>query len=531
MSDWIAVEYISGRDGIMANRCNRRTFIQAAGSAAGGLFCTSLLSCGRTEAAAPNIVLIYADDLGYGDVSCYGATSFSTPNIDRLATQGLRFTDAHATSATCTPSRYSLLTGEYAWRRDDTGIARGDAAALILPGRSTLPSTLRQAGYTTGVVGKWHLGLGPEGGPDWNGDIAPGPLDIGFDYSFLIPATGDRVPCVYVENRRVVDLDPSDPIKVSFDEPILDEPTGKDHPELLKMHPSHGHDMTIINGVSRIGYMSGGRSARWVDEDMADIITGKAVKFMENNKEKPFFLYFSTHDIHVPRMPNSRFAGKSGLGPRGDAILQFDWCVGEITAALERLGLAENTLLILTSDNGPVVDDGYRDQAVELLGDHTPSGPLRGGKYSAFEGGTRIPFIVRWPGRVKPGTSSVLTSQIDLFASLATLAGQDMPLGEATDSRNALPAILGESMEDREYVIEQSLSGALSILKDGWKYIEPNGGVKLMTNTGIETGNDPRPQLYYLVDEIAERNNVAEEYPDKVAELSALLEENKSVAK
>ncbi|MDO9339068.1 MAG: sulfatase-like hydrolase/transferase, partial [Bacteroidales bacterium] len=231
----------------------------------------------------PNIVIIYADDLGYGDVSCYGATKISTPNIDRLAKQGLRFTNAHCTSATSTPSRYSLLTGEYAWRKRGTGVATGDAIAIIKPGRTTLASVMQNAGYKTAVVGKWHLGLGSEGGADWNGEITSGPMDLGFDYNFIIPATGDRVPCVFVENRRVVGLDPNDPIKVSFNEPILVEPTGKDHPELLKMHPSHGHDMTIVNGISRIGYMSGGKSALWVDEDIADVITGKAAKFIENN--------------------------------------------------------------------------------------------------------------------------------------------------------------------------------------------------------------------------------------------------------
>ncbi|RPH89968.1 MAG: arylsulfatase, partial [Calditrichaeota bacterium] len=196
-------------------------------------------SCKTHRQSFPNIILIYADDLGFGDLSCYGAQALQTPSIDRLASQGLRFTNAHSTSATCTPSRYSLLTGEYAWRRKDTGIARGNAAALIQPGRETLPAALQKVGYATGVVGKWHLGLGPASGANWNGEISHGPLDIGFDYAFLIPATGDRVPCVYVENRRVAGLDPADPIQVSYDEPILDEPTGKDHPEMLKMHPSH----------------------------------------------------------------------------------------------------------------------------------------------------------------------------------------------------------------------------------------------------------------------------------------------------
>ena len=219
---------------------------------------------------------------------------------------------------------------------------------------------------------------------------------------------------------------PADPIKVSFKEPILVEPTGKEHPELLKMLPSHGHDMTIVNGISRIGYMSGGKSALWVDEDIADIITGKAVKFIEDNKDKPFFLYFSTHDIHVPRVPNQRFVGKSGMGPRGDAILEFDWSVGEIVKTIENLNLSRKTIIIVTSDNGPVVDDGYKDDAVEKLNGHTPAGPLRGGKYSAFDGGTRVAFIVRWDGKIKPGTTDALVSQIDFLSSFASLTGQSL---------------------------------------------------------------------------------------------------------
>jgi len=509
----------------MKNDISRRDFMQMA-----GFLILSGVSCSKNMQANPNIVLIYADDLGYGDVGCYGAKKPATPHIDRLASQGIRFTNAHSSSATCTPSRYSLLTGEYAWRKKGTGIARGNAAAIITPDRVTLPSILHKAGYTTGVVGKWHLGLGPEGGADWNGDITPGPLDIGFDYSFLIPATGDRVPCVYIENRRIVGLDPNDPIKVSFDEPILVEPTGKDHPELLKMHPSHGHDQTIINGISRIGYMSGGKLARWVDEDMADTITAKAVDFIETNKDAPFFLYFSTHDIHVPRVPHPRFAGKSGRGGRGDAAMQFDWFVGEILNALERLKLDQNTLVILTSDNGPVVDDGYHDQSVEMLGDHKPAGPLRGGKYSAFDAGTRIPFIVRWPGRVTPGTSDALVSQIDLFASFAGLTGQILPKQAAPDSRDAMTTLLGESTNDREFVIEHAANGTLSIIKDGWKYIEPHSGPKMNVNVNIELGNDPRPQLYNLINDIGERNNQADENPEKVAELSALLERIKESA-
>ena len=469
----------------------------------------------------PNIVLIYADDLGYGDASCNGATEIKTPNVDRIADQGLRFTNAHCTSATSTPSRYSLLTGEYAWRKQGTGVARGDASTIIEPGRTTIATVLKNAGYTTGVVGKWHLGLGPEGGADWNGEIIHGPMDIGFDYNFLIPATGDRVPCVYVENRRVANLDPSDPIKVSFTDPIMDEPTGKDHPELLKMHPSHGHDMTIVNGVSRIGWMSGGKSALWTDEDMADTITKKAVQFIEKHKDKPFFLYFATHDIHVPRLPHKRFEGKSGMGPRGDAILEFDWSVGEILNTVERLGLAENTLIIVTSDNGPVVDDGYIDQAVELLGNHRPAGPLRGGKYSLFDGGTRVVFISSWKGKIKPGSSDALFSQIDLMSSFAALTGQKLEEGQGPDSHNHLDALLGKSDKGREWLVEHA--GRLSVIKGDWKYIEPGQGEKLFAHVNIESGSDSLPQLYNIKSDIGETTNLAKENPATVNELTELL--------
>ncbi len=480
----------------------------------------------KTRAIAqqkPNIVLIYADDLGYGDISCNGATKIRTPNIDRLAHQGLRFTNAHTSSSTCTPSRYSLLTGEYAWRKTGTGIAPGNAALLIPTDHITLPGVLQKAGYKTGVVGKWHLGLGPKGGPDWNGEIKPGPLEIGFTYSFLLPATGDRVPCVYVENHRIVNLDLKDPIQVSYKEPIGSDPTGKDHPELLKMLFSHGHDQTIINGVSRIGYMSGGKSARWIDEEMADVLTSKVNRFIEDSKSGPFFVYFSTHDIHVPRMPHSRFAGKSEMGPRGDAILQLDWCVGEVMKTLTKLNLVNNTMVIISSDNGPVVDDGYKDDAVEKLNGHKPAGPLRGGKYSAFDAGTRIPFIVYWPGKVKPSTTDALVSQVDLLASLAALTGQRLSQTEAPDSFNTLDTFLGKSKKGRAYVIEHAINNTLSLIKENWKYIEPHQGPALMQEVAVETGNASEPQLYNLKTDLGETRNLARQQPELVAELAALL--------
>lgn len=471
----------------------------------------------------PNIVLIYLDDLGYGDVSSYGAQALKTPNIDRLAKEGLRFTDAHAAAATCTPSRYALMTGEYAWRKKGTGVLPGDASLIIEPGRTTLPALLQRAGYQTGVVGKWHLGLGSQGGPDWNGEIKPNPNDLGFGYSFIMAATGDRVPTVYLENRRVVGLDGKDPIQVDYEKPIGTWPTGKAHPELLKMHPSHGHDMTIVNGVSRIGYMTGGKSALWKDEEMADLYTRKAIAFIEQQQSNPFFLYFATHDPHVPRMPHPRFVGKSGMGPRGDAIIEADWCVGEILAALDRLKMTRNTLVIFSSDNGPVVDDGYKDDAVEKLGSHKPAGPLRGGKYSNFEGGTRVPLIVRWPGRVTPGVSAALVSQIDFLASFAVFTSQRLGEADAPDSFDVMAALLGKSKVGRDHLVEQA--SALSLRLGSWKYIEPNKGAKLLTYTNTETGNDPQGQLFNLSNDLGETNNLLAKYPDRAQAMAVRLQE------
>ena len=486
-------------------------------AALSALLCTASFAA---DAARPNIVILYADDLGYGDVGCYGAQRVATPNIDRLAKEGLRFTDGHSAASTCTPSRYAMLTGEYAWRKKGTGVLPGDAPLIIEPGRTTMASVLRGAGYQTGVIGKWHLGLGSSG-LDWNSDIQPGPLELGFDYCFLMPATGDRVPCVYVENHRVIGLDPADPLRVKFGEYIGDEPTGKANPELLKLHPSHGHDQTIVNGVSRIGYMSGAKAARWVDEDMADAYVKKAGEFIAKHKAAPFFLFFSTHDIHVPRMPHARFAGKTEMGPRGDVIVEFDWCVGEILAALERHGIAENTLIILSSDNGPVVDDGYRDGAKEKLGDHAPAGPLRGGKYSIFEGGTRVPFIVRWPARVKPGVSDALVCQVDFPATFAALTGQSFDAKTAPDSQNILPALLGESKVGRAQLVEHS--GGIALRNGAWKFIPKRPGKPRFIETNTEPGNHPDVQLYDLATDPGEKKNLAAEHPDKVGEFAAAL--------
>ena len=491
---------------------NRRTFLGMCGAG---------LMAAAEAAERPNIVLIYADDVGYGDLGCYGASAVKTPNLDRLAKAGLRFTDAHASSATCTPSRYSMITGEYAWRKKGTGVLPGDARMIIEPGRFTLPEMLRKAGYKTGVGGKWHLGLG-SGNIDWNGEIKPGPLEIGFDAAFLVPATGDRVPCVYVEDHRVVGLDPADPIRVDYTKPIGNEPTGKKNPEMLKMHPSHGHDMAIVNGVSRIGYMTGGKKALWVDEDMADTLTGKALGFLDKHKGGPFFLFFATHDIHVPRVPHARFAGKTTMGPRGDAIVELDWCVGQVLDKLKALGLEKKTIVMFSSDNGPVVDDGYKDEAVAKLGGHKPAGPHRGGKYSNFEGGTRVPLLLRWPGRVKPGLSPALVGQQDFLASFARLAGVALPAEAGPDSVDVLDALLGKDRKGRGHIVEHAR--ALSYREGEWKMIEPSAGPRMNVATNTELGNAPGAQLYNVMNDRGETADVAAQHPERVKGMMASLE-------
>lgn len=474
----------------------------------------------------PNIVVIYADDLGYGDLSCYGATAVTTPNCDRVAAEGVRLTNGYCTSATCTPSRYSLLTGEYAWRRKGTGILPGDAAMIIEPGRATVPALLKRAGYATAVVGKWHLGLGAKGTTiDWNGDVGPGPLDIGFDHCFMMPATGDRVPTVYLRDRRIVGLDPADPLQVSYQGPFPGEPTGTTHRHLLTTQDwDYHHNEAIHNGVGRIGWQTGGTAARWKDEDMADDFARAASAFIATSKDKPFFLFFATHSIHVPRVVHPRFAGKSGMGPRGDAILEFDFQVGAVMEALKTNALLENTLVIITSDNGAVLNDGYKDQAVEKLGDHRASGPLRGGKYSTFEGGCRVPFIV-WGRGVKPGVSDALVSQVDFAGTFAALAGVTPAMSEAPDSMTQTDALLGKDPVGRPWIIEHANQLALRV--GNWKYHQPQ-----KTRDDIaarSTFTVPEPGLLFdLAQDPGERTPVDD--AAKVAEMKALLVTLRSAA-
>lgn len=482
--------------------------------------------CVQSQITKPNVIFIYADDLGYGDLSCYGATKLQTPNLDKLAQQGLRFTNAHATSATCTPSRYALMTGLYPWRKQGTGILPGDAALIVPTDKITLPGVFHNAGYQTGIVGKWHLGLGEQVDKDWNGEIKPGPNEVGFDYSFIFPATADRVPTVFLENHTVVALDKADPIAVSYKDKIGNDPTGKEHPELLKMQssPGQGHDQTIVNGIGRIGYMSGGHTARWTDEELSLTFLTKAKQFIQNNSKQPFFLYFALTEPHVPRMPATIFKGKSGLGFRGDAVLQLDWTVGEIMQQVAASGLSKNTIIIFSSDNGPVLDDGYQDSAVTALNGHTPWGPFRGGKYSVFEAGTRTPFIISWPGTIVSGVSDAMICHIDLLRSFSVLLQQNIPAGQATDSENMWAAMSGTSFKGRSVLIEQGMH-TLAIVQDNWKYITPGKGNKLMKEVNIETGIDEAPQLYDLANDPGEKNNLALKYPEKVKRLAELLQQ------
>lgn len=474
----------------------------------------------------PNIIIMYADDLGFGDIGCYGASTIPTPNIDRLSAGGIRFHQGYATAATCTPSRYSLLTGAYPWRNPRAAILAGDAPVIIEPDEPTLPKMLQKAGYHTGVVGKWHLGLG-DGSVNWNEDINLTPNDVGFDYSYIMAATNDRVPCVYVENRHVVGLDPNDPIEVSYEDEHVypGEITGRAHPEQLRMKFSHGHDGTIVNGVSRIGHMCGGEVALWTDETMAEVFAEKAVEFVTGNRERPFFLYYAFHQPHVPRLPGPRFQGTTPHGVRGDVIAEMDWCVGEILDALDELGLTENTIVIFSSDNGPVLDDGYEDQAELLNGLHRAAGPLRGGKYSMFDGGTRVPFLLSWPDTVEPGDSTALVSQMDFYASFAAMIGQNLEQQEALDSFNVLEALLGKSPVGRSELIVEGLQAKVVLRQKDWAYIPPNDGPSIAKNTNTELGNSAEPQLYNLSLDIGQTRNLAGELECVAQSMSARLEQ------
>jgi arylsulfatase A-like enzyme len=462
----------------------------------------------------PNIIIIYTDDLGYGDAGAYGATELKTPNIDKLAEGGVRFTSGYASSATCTPSRYALLTGEYPWRNESARILPGSAPLIIDTAKITIPKMLKEQGYQTGIVGKWHLGLGI-GDVDWNQRVSPGPNEVGFDYAYIMAATQDRTPTVYLDNGFVVGLDPDDPLLVSYQENFEGEPTGLDNPELIKMMWHHGHNSSIHNGIPRIGFQKGGKSAMWVDENMADNFLKIAQQYIREQKNNPFFLYYALQQPHVPRTPHPRFVGTSGMGPRGDVIVEADWCVGELVKTLEEEGLLENTFIIFSSDNGPVINDGYYDDAVEKLGDHKPWGMLRGGKYSLFEAGTRVPFITYWEGKIEPAVSDALVSQLDLYSSLAQLTGSDK---RGPDSEELLDVLMGKSNQGREELIIEATTRT-ALRKGDWALIPPYKGPAVNEMVNIELGNSDEFLLYNLKSDIGQRKNLANSEPKKLREM------------
>jgi len=488
----------------------------------GGALLASVAPAADTN-RLPNVILILADDLGYGDITCNGQGKIKTPNIDALASQGLRLTSGYAPASTCTPTRYAIMTGEYPWRKKGTGILPGDAPLIISPARVTLPRIFKNAGYTTAAVGKWHLGLG-DGKPDFNRHVTRGINELGFDYSFNMAATGDRVPCVFMENGRVVNHDPKDAISVSYEHKVGDWPTGKENPELARMNGDRGHAGTMVNGIPRIGWMTGGKAALWNDQTLSDSFIAKAIGFIRQNKSKPFFLYYAAHEPHVPRDPNPRFVGKSTVGVRGDAILQFDDQVGRLMSALQQEGLEDNTLVILSSDNGPAVADGYDDGAktAETQAGHRANGNFRSGKYSYYEGGLRMPFIARWPGRIKAGsTTEEMVSLTDMVATAATLTGQKLTAQDAPDSFDMMPTLTAGA-KSHEFLLFGNARAA-AIREGKWKLIveEPN-------DRGFNPPPDkpnPKgvPQLFDLEQDPGETINLAQQHPEIVEHLRARL--------
>ncbi|QQL45812.1 sulfatase-like hydrolase/transferase [Sulfuriroseicoccus oceanibius] len=491
---------------------------------------------GPVREKRPNIVFIYGDDVGYGDVRAYNPQSkIPTPHIDKLSAEGLRFTDGHCTASTCSPSRFSLLTGIFAFRHG-VNIIPPTGPLAIPEDMYTLPDMLKDNGYHTAVIGKWHLGLGyGDDSIQWNGEIKPGPLELGFDHCLVIPTTNDRVPSILMQDRNLVDADyhhdaqsglGSVTVKpLSGDDPVhvhnrdfnaVNQPGSTIHPRssATPLYPSDGqHSNTFINNIGRIGFFSGGADALWRDEDLGPLFTRKAVDYIKSQDgETPFFLFFASQDIHVPRAPHEMFQGATNLGWRGDAMVQFDWTTGQILQAIKDAGLEENTIVIFSSDNGPVYGDGYTDgSADDFQQGHDANGPLRGEKYDIEEGGTRVPFIVKWPAKITPGTSDALVSQVDLMASIAELLDHPLPDGSAVDSRSTLAALLGSDPVGQAFTVEQDNTGAVKALRVGhMKYVQG--------------------RLYDLSKDLTETTDISAQHPDltqaMAQQLSAIINGN-----
>ena len=467
----------------------------------------------------PNVLFILADDLGYGDLSCYGATKVSTPNIDRLAAEGRRFTDAHSPSSVCTPSRYNLLSGRYAWRTwAKTGTVWANDPLLIEEDRFTLADLFKQQGYATAGIGKWHLGFGKPDipgwdrvlGPDYNRELKPGPLEVGFDYYWGFPHVGQK-PHVIIENHRVLGLRGEDPLR------ILPDPRPSYDQDYLH-RPRVGRE-----GVARLE-VEGGRQAWYQHEDLAIMLTERAVQYIEDQSgDQPFFLYLAHRNIHGPHIPAKRFEGQSSIGEYGDFLLELDWSVGQVLDALDNKGFTDNTLVIFTSDNGAVVTYGPVDRA-EVNG-HYVNGPLRGQKTDAYEGGHRVPFIARWPGQVRPGSeSSAMIALTDVLATFADYFGQPLRSTAGEDSFSFLGALLDQPPRQitRQAMVNDSCTEVFAIRKGDWKLILSQTGGNI-GDTRAHDPSQPPGQLYHLGRDPAESKNEYARRPALVAELSRLL--------
>ena len=484
-----------------SNGISRRSFICSAATQASLLTVgATLTGCARTKKSGPpNIVYILADDMGYGDPQINNPNSkIPTPNMDRIGREGVRFTDAHSPSAVCTPTRYGLLTGRYCWRtRLKSSVLWGYSPALIEPGRTTVASFLSSHGYVTGCVGKWHLGLGADEETDFSKPLHPCPNDHGFDYFFGIPASLDMEPYLYVENDHAVE-----------------QPT--EEIELREM-PGFYRGGPIAPGFKHI--------------DVMPVITDKAVDFIDNqmqgSPDQPFFLYFPLTAPHTPWLPTDDVVGKSGAGVYGDFVALVDMTVGRVLDALDRHGIAGNTLVILTSDNG--ADERYIDPAFG----HDPNWVMRGQKADIWDGGHRIPFFARWPERILPGSESDETiCLIDLLATCADLMGDTLPANSGEDSYSILPALLGETTDSpiREATVHHSVTGMFSIRQGDWKLVlgRGSGGFYWKAEENAPKPGESHGQLYNLADDFGETINLYAERPDIVERMTALLENYQS---
>ena len=477
------------------------------------------VECTALAIDKPNVIVILADDLGYGDLSCQGATKVHTPNIDRLAAEGRRFTDAHSPASVCTPTRYNLLTGRYAWRTwNSSGTVWANDPMLIDPDRFTLADLMKGQGYRTACLGKWHLGFGsPEMpgwddvlGPDYNGPLRPGPLDVGFDYFWGVPHVG-QLPHVIIENDRIVGLDPDDPIRMLPDKRPGFEKNYLERPRL---------------GLAAALGVSGGKAARYEHEDLALMLTKRSVDWIrDQSAEQPFFLYYAHRNIHGPLRPNSRFRGKSDIGVYGDFLLELDWSVGELLDVLDETGLAKNTLILFASDNGAIQTYRERIDSAEIKG-HKINGPLRGQKTDAYEGGCRVPLLARWPGKIAPGAESdALVALTDLLATFADYFEVPLPENAGEDSFSFLGALLGQEPRQvvRDALVSDSFLATMAIRRGDWKLILGQSGGGVATHELAVDPNQPPGQLYHLGQDIGESTNLYDEHPERVRSLTQLL--------